>query len=122
LQPTENKLSSEDLFTYHSGTGKLLHLMKWSFPEIANSVQELSCWVAGADMLHMKVMYHVFNYCLNTSEHGKVFKPCRTCKHEDIANFKFEIYGYSDSDYAKDPVKHRSVSGYSSFLEWKGVL
>jgi Reverse transcriptase (RNA-dependent DNA polymerase) len=30
LQPTENKLSPEDLFTYRSGTGKLLHLMKWS--------------------------------------------------------------------------------------------
>jgi Reverse transcriptase (RNA-dependent DNA polymerase) len=118
LQPTENKLSPEDLFTYRSGTGKLLHLMKWSHPEIANSVQELSRYMTGAGMLHtMKAMYRVFNYCLNTSTRGKVFKPRRTCLSKDIEEFEFEIYGYSDSDYAKDPVKHCSVSGYSSFLE-----
>jgi Reverse transcriptase (RNA-dependent DNA polymerase) len=117
LQPTENKLSPEDLFTYRSGTGKLLHLMKWSRPEIANSVRELSCYMTGAGMSHMKAMYRVFNYCLNTSTRGKVFKPRRTCLSKDIEEFEFEIYGYSDSDYVKDPVKRRSVSGYSSFLE-----
>ena len=42
LHPTEGKLSSDDMFTYRSGTGKLLHLMKWSRPEIGNSVRELS--------------------------------------------------------------------------------
>jgi hypothetical protein len=50
LQPTENKLSPEDLFTYRSGTGKLLHLMKWSRPEIANSVRELSRYMTGVGM------------------------------------------------------------------------
>jgi hypothetical protein len=117
LQPTENKLSLEDLFTYRSGTGKLLHLMKWSRPEFANSVRELSRYMTGAGMLHMKAMYHVFNYCLNTSTRGKVLKPCCTFLSKDIEEFEFEIYGYSYSDYAKDPVKCRSVSGYSSFLE-----
>ena len=68
-------------------------------------------------MSHMKAMFRVFNYCLNTSTHGKVFKPRRSCMSKDIEDFEFEIYGYSDSDYAKDPVKRRSVSGYSSFLE-----
>jgi hypothetical protein len=120
LHPTENKLSPDDLFTYRSGTGKLLHLMKWSHPEIANSVRELSRYITGAGMSHMKAMYRVFNYCLNTSTRGKVFKHRRTCLSKDIEEFEFEIYGYSDSDYAKDPVKRRSVSGYSSFLE--GVL
>ena len=117
LQPTENKLSPDDLFTYRSGTGKLLHLMKWSQPEIANSVRELSRYMTGAGMSHMKAMYRVFNYCLNTSTRGKVFKSRRSCMSKDIEDFEFEIYGYSDSDYAKDPVKRCSVSGYSSFLE-----
>lgn len=73
--------------------------------------------MTGAGMSHMKAMYRVFNYCLNTSTRGKVFKPRRTCLSKDIEEFEFEIYGYSDSDYAKDPIKRRSVSGYSSFLE-----
>jgi hypothetical protein len=73
--------------------------------------------MSGAGMSHMKAMYRVMNYCLNTSERGKVFKPRRTCNHEDIAKFEFIVDGYSDSDYAKDPVKRRSVSGFCSFLE-----
>ena len=38
LHPTEAKLSNEDQFMFCSGTGKLLHLMKWSHPEISNAV------------------------------------------------------------------------------------
>ena len=117
LHPTEGKLSSDDMFTYRSGTGKLLHLMKWSRPEIGNSVRELSRYMSGAGMSHMKAMYRVMNYCLNTSQRGKVFKPRRTCKPEEMATFEFVVEGYSDSDYAKDPIKRRSVSGFCSFIE-----
>jgi hypothetical protein len=65
----------------------------------------------------MKVMYHIMNYCLNMAKHGKVFEPQCHCKPGDLENFEFVIDGYSDSDYAKDPVKHHSVSGYCCFLE-----
>ena len=34
-----------------------------------------------------------------------------------MKDFEFILDGYSDSDYAKDPIKRRSVSGYCSFLE-----
>jgi len=54
---------------------------------------------------------------LNTSERGKVFKPRPTCAPNDIDKFEFIIDSYSDSDYAKDPIKCRSVCGYCSFLE-----
>jgi hypothetical protein len=117
LEPTEGKLSPKDHFTFRSGTGKLLHLMKWSCPEISNAIRELSRWMSSPGLPHLKAMYRVFNYCLNTKDHGKVFKPRRTCKHEDIMDFEFDIDGFSDSDYAKDTVKRHSVSGFSSFLE-----
>jgi hypothetical protein len=117
LGAAEGQLSNEDLFTYRSGTGKLLHLMKWSRPEIGNAVRELSRFMTGAGLAHLKAMYRVMNYCLNTAERGKVMKPRRFCKLEDIAEFVFIVEGYSDSDYAKDPIKRRSVSGYCSFLE-----
>ena len=91
--------------------------MKWSRPEIGNAVRELSRFMSCPGLSHVKAMYRVMNYCLNTEERGKVFKPRRTCKHEDLANFEFILEGYSDSDYAKDPIKRRSVSGFCSFLE-----
>ena len=117
LQPTEGSLGPRDQFTYRSGTGKLLHLMKWSRPEIGNAVRELSRFLGVAGVTHMKAMFRVMSYCLNSQERGKVFKPRRTCTPEELSNFEFILEGYSDSDYAKDPVRRRSVSGFCSFLE-----
>jgi hypothetical protein len=114
LSASVGKLSDEDLFKYCSGTGKLLHLMKWSRPEIGNAVRELSRFMSGAGTAHVKAMYRVMNYCLNTIERGKVF---HFCKPENLAEFVFQLEGYSDSDYAKDPMQRRSVSGFCSFLE-----
>jgi hypothetical protein len=48
LSASKKKLSAEDLFKYCSGTGKLLHLMKWSCPEIGNAVQKLSHFMSNA--------------------------------------------------------------------------
>lgn len=117
LGATEGKLDPDDLFKYRSGTGKLLHLVKWSRPEIGNAVRELSRFMQGAGAAHLKALYRVMNYCLNTAERGKVFRPKRLCKLEDVADFEFVLEGYSDSDYAKDTVQRRSVSGFCSFLE-----
>ena len=38
----EHMLNKKDQKTYRSGVGKLLHMMRWSRPEILNSVRELS--------------------------------------------------------------------------------
>ena len=73
LSASKNKLSAEDLFKYHSGTGKLLHLMKWSRPEIGNAVCELSRFMSCAGAAHFKAMYRVMNYCLNTIELERCF-------------------------------------------------
>ena len=54
LGASDEKLSDDDQFKYRSGTGKLLHLMKWSRPEIGNAVQELSRFMTGAGPAHLK--------------------------------------------------------------------
>jgi hypothetical protein len=64
--------------------------------------------------IHLKAMYRVMKYCISTPNRGKVFAPKRRYSGND---FEFEIVGRSDSDYAKDPEKRRSVSGFSTFLE-----
>jgi hypothetical protein len=62
-------------------------------------------------------MYCVINYCLNMIEHGKVSCPHHFCKPKNLADFFFQLEGYSDSDYVKDLVQRHSVSGFCSFLE-----
>jgi hypothetical protein len=88
---------------FRSGVRKLLHLMKWSQPEVMNSVCELSHFMTGATAAHMKAMYHVMKYCLGTRDKGLTLKP--NCKWDGDPNFEFVITGHSDSDYAKDELR-----------------
>jgi hypothetical protein len=98
---------------YRSGTGKLLHLMKWSRPDILNSVRELSRHMTGATVAHLKAMYRVMVFCVGTKERGLTLKP--NCKWDGNADFLFQLKGKSDSDYAKDE-SAKSVSGWATFL------
>ncbi len=65
-------------------------------------------------MAHIQAMYRVMKYCVCTPNCGLLLKPSE--KWDGDPNFLFTIEGRSDSDYAKDPEKRRSVSGYSTFL------
>jgi len=100
--------------TYRSGVGKLLHMMKWTRPEILNAIRELSRFMTGASKAHLKEMFRAMKYCVGTPNRGLLLKP--TMKWNGDPNFEFAINGRSDSDFAKDPERHRSVSGYSTFL------
>ena len=113
----EHIVSDEEQSTYRSGVGKLLHLMRWSRPEMSNAVRELTRFFSKASMAHVKAMYRVMQYGLNTEKRGRVLKPTRKCAEENLRSFKFRIKGRSDSDFAKDPETRRSVTGWSVFLE-----
>ena len=89
--------------------------MKWSRPETSNSVRELSKFLGRATPAHMKAMYRVMKCIVGTPNRGKIFKPNR--KGKDPRTFELVVGGRSDSDYAKDPERRRSVSGFSTFLE-----
>jgi hypothetical protein len=93
--------------TYRSGVGKLLHMMRWTRPEIMDSVRELSRFAGRALLSHVMAMYRVMKYCRNTTERGLLLKP--TVRWDGSPMLLFEITGYSDSDWAKDPITRRSV-------------
>ena len=116
LQPCDenNKLNEKNQKIYRSGVGKLLHLMKWSRPDILNAVRELLRFMMAANPNHLKAMYRVMKYCVDTPERGWFLKPKGVW--DGTKNFKFIISGESDSDFAKDPQKRRSVSGWATFL------
>jgi hypothetical protein len=67
-----NQANDKIQSTYRSGVGKLLHMMRWTRPEIMNSVRELSRFVGRALLSHVIAMYRVMKYCRNTPEQGLI--------------------------------------------------
>jgi len=109
-----DKLSMSEQRKYRSGVGKLLYLMRWSRPEIMNSVRELSRFMQEASKAHLTAMYRVMKYCVGTPKRGLMIEP--TEFWDGDKKFEFTISGRSDSDFAKDIISRRSVSGCSTFL------
>jgi hypothetical protein len=67
--------------------------MKWSLPEVMNSVQELSHFMTGATTAHMKAMYGVMKYCLGMRDKNQIANGM----HDGDPNFEFVITGCLDS-------------------------
>jgi hypothetical protein len=89
-------------------------MMKWTCLEILKAVRELSRFMSGATQEHMKAMCRTLNYCVGAPNRGLLLKP--TMKWDGNPDFEFIVNGRSDSDFAKDPERQRSVSGCSTFL------
>ena len=70
--------------------------------------------MTGATKAHLNEMYRAMRYCVGTPNRGLLLKP--NAKWDGNPNYEFVVSGRSDSDYAKDPERRRSVSGYSTFL------
>ena len=110
-----DNINKKDQKIYRSGVGKLLHVMRWSRPDILNRVRELSRYMAGATAHHLKEMHRVMSYCVATSARGWVLDPDMKWDGKD-RNFEFIVTGKSDSDYAVEPDTRRSISGCTTFL------
>ena len=100
--------------TYRSGVGKLLFLMKWSWPDVLNSVHDLSRFMSCARPSHVVAMERVMQFCLCSKEKGLKLQPSSIWNGNK--NYKFNIRGRSDSDYAKRVEDRKSVTGYSTYL------
>ena len=58
-----------------SGTGKLLHMMRWSRPDVLNAVRELSEHMKEANLVHCKAMHRVMEYVMRTPKRGLTLAP-----------------------------------------------
>ena len=72
------ELKPEEQTMYQSGVGMLIHLMKWSCPEISYAVRELSKYMKKANRLHVVAMYHLFHQMLATKERGLVIERSKS--------------------------------------------
>ena len=115
MEEEEPQVSDEEKSLYRKGVGKLLYMMKWSCPEILNAVRELTQFSTVATKKHMGALYRCMKYCVATKDRGRTIKPNVVWNGDK--DFEFTISGESDSDYAKDPLTRRSVTGYAVFLQ-----
>jgi hypothetical protein len=78
---------------YRSIVGKMLHLMRWSRPDIWNSTREASIRMQKANNAHEMM------YCTDTRDQGWKLKLTRKWNGKD-KNFEFILIAKSDSNYA----------------------
>jgi hypothetical protein len=117
----EDAFGKEKTTLFRRGIGKLLHMMRWSRPEIQNSVRDLSRHMKQCGVEHQIAMERVMAYCVQDKEKGWILKPSRKWNGKD-RYFLFKVRGKSDSDYAADKKKRRSVSGFVIWLEEAPIM
>ena len=112
-QEGDDLLSQNEQAKYRSGVGMLLYLVKFSRPDIANSVRELSKVMDGATKGHLKCLLRVIKFVLDTRE---------KCLQMDLSNFdasggvKWGMKAFCDSDFAGDKDTRISVTGFVIYV------
>lgn len=104
------KLNQEEQSIYRSAVGSLLQFIKYSRPDIANSVRELAKCMDGATPAAFKEMKRIIKYVLDTQFYGLRIQPDFTKGNT------WQMTVFTDSDWAGDKDNRHSVSGYAIFL------
>lgn len=113
----ENELPPERTTYFRKGVGKLLHMMRWSRPEVFNAVRDLAMHMSKVASEHVDAMHKAMGYCVATKDQGwNKLKPNQNWDGKD-KSFEFVINGRSDYDYAACKATRRSVSGWAVYLE-----
>ena len=68
---------------YWRGTGKLLHMMRWSRPDMYNLVRDLSRHMSVTADAQVVAMYRVMACCVATPHQGWKLKPRRELNRVD---------------------------------------
>ena len=90
---------------YQRLVGKLIYLSH-TRPDIAYAVSVVSQFMHHPQIDHMEAAVRIVRYLKGTFDHGVLFKR----------NDHLEIHGYTDADWAGNPVDRRSTAGYFTFV------
>ena len=101
---------------YSSAVGSLMYAMICTRPDLAYAVSVVSRFMANPGKEHWKAVQWIFRYLRGTSSMSLCFG-----KNND------GVFGFVDSDYAKDINNRRSISGYvftlgGCAISWKAQL
>ena len=96
----DEPLTKEDTKYYCKEIGKLLLMMRWSRPDIYNSVRDCLRHICRVAKQHIRAMHRTMKYVVSsTANRGWLLRPKRKWDRRD-KDFEFIINGMSDSDYA----------------------
>ena len=91
-------------YRYPELIGALLHLTRWTRPDIANAVRVLSKFLTRYNKTHWIAAQRILRYLKGTSDYGVVFDG----KLEDQISYQL----YSDASFANPDEQRKSVTGY----------
>ena len=97
---------------YRSGVGMLLFLVKYSRPDISNTVRELSKANLGPNPAHYKKLLRTIKYVIESKQRALHYKISDMDKEEEM----WKIKAFGDSDFAGDKGKRLSVTGFCIYL------
>ena len=106
----EKLIDSREQQNCISGVGILLHLAKYTQPDIANAVCEYSKMMDGATDIHYKSLLRLIKYVIETKDHALEMKP------EMNGDNLLDIEGYCNSDYASNKHNRKSITGMVIYL------
>jgi hypothetical protein len=87
---------------FQSVIGSLLYIMLGTRPDIAYAVIKLSQFAANPSQEHLDKALYICKYLAGTSNYALVYH----------SNSNKGLIAYTDSDWASDEIKRRSVTGY----------
>ncbi|GKC70380.1 hypothetical protein Tco_1116263 [Tanacetum coccineum] len=94
---------------YANAIGSLMYLMVCTRPDIAYAVSVVSTYLANPGKNHWEAVKWILKYLRGTTNVGLVYGTDRG-NHVDVTRFV-------DSDYAKNPDKGRSITGYAFLVQ-----
>jgi hypothetical protein len=110
VQDDANLLSPDEQSKFRTGVGMLMHLVKYSRPEIANAVRECSKVLDGATKRDWNELMRIMKFVISTAHYGLKVEPKLTRDSE--GNCLFMLEGLCDAAYASDKETRHSVMGY----------
>lgn len=91
---------------YREAVGSLIYLAVGTRPDLAFAVGFVSRYLDKPTDKIWQIVKRIFRYIKRTIDFGIFFS----------FESDFELFGYSDADYASDPSDRKSVTGYLFFL------
>ncbi|GKE00700.1 retrovirus-related pol polyprotein from transposon TNT 1-94, partial [Tanacetum coccineum] len=118
-QDSEGVTIWDEQGAYENAVGSLMYLMVCTRPDIAYAVSVVSRYLANPGKNHWEAVKWILKYLRGIANVGLVYGTDRG-NHVDVT-------GFVDSDYARDPDKGRSITGYTFLVQgcvvsWKATL
>lgn len=117
LLPNDQQASQNEIDLYSSMVGSAGYAAIQTRPDIAYTMSQLSRFLSNPSSTHMAALRHLYKYLHATNQLGLLFG----------LSTNLSLHGYTDSDYAQDPVTRRSQGGWVYFFKggcfcWKSYL